>query len=162
MDTISFEPPSEDDWPWITEQHVQTAWASLTPERQQIVSRQTVRDYIVAQMAEIREKHGVTNQVILARNQDGQYAGFVWVDQVRSGFTGVRQAYILDVFVTEVHRGHGLGRRLMARAEDWARDHNLASIGLSVAGHNIAAVGLYEKLGYQTETLRLSKTLGER
>jgi ribosomal protein S18 acetylase RimI-like enzyme len=162
MDTIRFEYPSEEDWAWITEQHVETAWASLPPERQQRVSIQTVQDCIVAQIAELREKHGVTNQVFIARNSHGQSAGFVWVDQIRSGFTGFVQAYILDLFVTEMYRSQGLGRRLMAQAEDWAREHNLTSIGLSVAKHNIAALGLYEKLGYKTETLRLCKRLGER
>jgi ribosomal protein S18 acetylase RimI-like enzyme len=84
------------------------------------------------------------------------------VDQIRSGFTGVIQAYILDLFVTEIYRGQGLGYRLMAQAEEWAREHNLTSIGLSVAKHNSSALGLYEKLGYKTETLRLCKNLGEQ
>jgi len=162
MNNINIKYPSEDDWAWITEQHIETAWASLSPERQQMILRQTVRESIVEQITAIREKHGETNQVFIARNDNGQYAGFVWVDQIRSGFTGVIQAYILDIFVAEVYRGQGLGYHLMTQAEAWAKEHNLTSIGLSVARHNIAALGLYEKLGYATETLRLSKNLGEQ
>jgi len=162
MDTFRFEYPSEDDWAWITEQHVETAWASLPPERQQMTSKQAVQDCIAEQVAESREKHGVTNQVFIARDSNNQTAGFVWVDQIRSGFTGVVQAYILDIFVTEVYRGQGLGRHLMTQAETWAQEYNLPGIGLSVASHNLAAIGLYETLGYKTETLRLFKNLGGR
>lgn len=159
MDTFRIESPSEDDWAWITEQHVETAWASLPPERQQMISKQTVRDCIIEQIAESRKKHGVTNQVFIARGNNNQNAGFVWVDQIRSGFTGVVQAYILDVFVMEVYRCQGLGRNLMTQAEAWAQKHNLPSIGLNVASHNLAAIGLYEKFGYKTETVRMFKIL---
>jgi len=50
MDTISFEYPSEDDWTWITEQHIDTAWASLTPESQMMILKQTLRDCMVEQI----------------------------------------------------------------------------------------------------------------
>lgn len=161
MDTINIGYPLEDDWAWIIEQHFETAWASFPPERQQMLIKQTVRDCVVEQTTALREKHSLSNQIFVARNGNGQHVGFIWVDQIRSGFTGVVQAYILDLFVIENYRGQGLGHRLMAEAETWAQKRNLARIGLSVAKHNIAARGLYEELGYKTETLRLSKSLGE-
>jgi ribosomal protein S18 acetylase RimI-like enzyme len=153
--------PSESDWPWITEQYVETVWVSLTVERQQKASRQIVRDCIVEQITKFREKHGTANQVFIARDKNGDRAGFIWVGQSRSGFTGMVQAYILSVYVAEACRGQGLGRLLMSRAEDWARENGFISIGLSVAAHNIAAITLYEKLGYETETLRMFKNLDE-
>ena len=89
----------------------------------------------------------------MARTSNGDRAGFVWVDQSRSGFTGVVQAYILSIYVSESQRGEGVGRGLLTRAEAWVREHNLTSIGLNVAAHNIGAIALYESLGYQEETL---------
>jgi len=153
--------PSDSDWPWITGQYVETAWDSLTVERQQKASRQIVCDCIVEQITRFREKHGSANQVFLARDKNGERVGFIWVGQSRSSFTGVVQAYILSVYVTEAYRGQGLGRLLMSRAEDWARENGFTSIGLSVAAHNIGAIKLYEKLGFKTETLRLSKNPDE-
>jgi len=153
--------PSDSDWPWITEQYVETAWASLTVERQQKASKQIVRDCTVEQITKFREEHGTANQVFIARDNNGDRVGFIWVGQSRSGFTDVVQAYILSIYVTEACRGQGLGRLLMSRAEDWARENGFTSIGLSVAAHNIGAITLYEKLGYKTETLRLSKNLDE-
>jgi len=159
MADIDLGYPSESDWPWITEQYVETAWDSLTVERQQKISRQIVRDCIIEQITKFREKHGVTNQVFIARDSNGDPIGFVWVDQSRSGFTGMVQAYILSIFVADAYRGAGLGRRLMAQAEDWARKNDFTSIGLSVTDHNVGAITLYENLGYKTETLRMSKDL---
>ena len=153
--------PSDGDWPWITGQYVETAWTSLTIERQQKTSRQIVRDCIIEQITKLREKHGTANQVFIARDKNGERVGFIWVGQSRSGFTGVVQAYILSVHVIEACRGQGLGRLLMLRAEDWARENGFTSIGLSVAAHNASAITLYEKLGYETETLRMVKDLDE-
>ena len=158
MADIDLGYPSEDDWPWITEKYVETAWDSLSAGRQRRVSKQVVQDCIVDQITRFRDKHGTANQVVIARD-NGARVGFIWVDQSRSGFTGVVQAYILSVYVTETCRGKGLGRLLMSRAEDWAREHNFASMGLGVAAHNVSAITLYEKLGYATETLRMVKDL---
>ena len=159
MADIDIGYPTDGDWSWITECYVETAWTSLTDERQRRVSKQVVQDCIVEQITKFREKHGTVNQVFIGRDNNGDRVGFIWVGQTRSGFTGVVQAYILSVYVTESCRGQWLGCRLMARAEEWAREIGFTSIGLSVASHNIGAIKLYEKLGYKTETSRFSKNL---
>ena len=159
MADIDLETPSDGDWAWITENYVETAWSTLTAERQQRVSKQVVKDCIAGQIANFREKHGMANQVFIARDKNGDHAGFIWVGQSRSGFTGVVQAYILSIYVADAHRGQGLGHLLMSRAEEWAREHKFPSIGLSVAAHNVSAITLYKRLGYETETFRMSKEL---
>lgn len=159
MTDIDLGYPSDSDWPWITEQYVETAWASLTVERQQKTSRQSVRNCMIEQITKFQEKHGTANQVFIARDKNGERVGFIWVGQSRSGFTGAVQAYILSVHVTEACRSQGLGRLLLSRAEDWARENSLTSVGLGVAAHNVSAITLYEKLGYETETFRMVKDL---
>ena len=121
--------------------------------------KQVVHDCIVEQITKFLKKHGTANQVFIARDNNADRVGFIWVGQSRSGFTGVVQAFILSLYVTEGYRGGGLGRRLMARAEDWARENGFTRIGLNVAAHNIGAITLYEKLGYETETLRMFKDI---
>jgi len=160
MANIDLGFPTDGDWAWITEQYVETAWDSLTEERQHKTSKKVVRDCTLEQITRLIEKHGAENQVFIARDNHDELVGFIWVGQSRSGFTGAVQAYILSVYVTEACRGQGLGRRLMLRAEDWAREHNFKSIGLGVAAHNVSAITLYEKLGYQPETMRMVKDLG--
>lgn len=159
MKDIQIGFPTESDWTWIVERHAETAWASLTPELQVAVSIQMVRDSLAEQTAKFRAEHGATNQVFIARSFDGKEAGYVWVGQVKSAFTGATQAHILNLFVVDDFRGRGIGARLMAQAEDWARQQKLERIGLSVAAHNKFALGLYENLEYKTESLRMFKNL---
>lgn len=162
MSDIQIGFPTESDWPWIIERHAETAWASLSPELQAAVSIQVVRDSLMEQTAKFRAEHGVTNQIFIARSIDGKEVGYVWVGQARSAFTGAMQAHILNVYVAEEFRGQGIGARLMAQAEDWARQQKLERIGLSVAAHNKSAIDLYENLEYNIETLRMFKDLGRR
>ncbi|HLA06444.1 MAG TPA: GNAT family N-acetyltransferase [Anaerolineales bacterium] len=161
MKDIQIVFPTEADWHWIIERHAETAWASLTSELQAAVSIQVVRESLSEQTAKFRAEHEVTNQVFIARNVD-EYAGYVWVGQVKSAFIGAMQAYILNIYVADEFRGKGIGTRLMAQAEDWARQQKLERIGLSVAAHNKPAIGLYENLAYKIETLRMFKDLGGR
>ena len=54
------------------------------------------------------------------------------------------------------HRGRGHGVRLLALADDIARDQGLCAMSLIVASGNTAARRLYERTGY-TETARFEK-----
>jgi GNAT superfamily N-acetyltransferase len=76
----------------------------------------------------------------------GEPAGWLWIAE-RPGMSG-RQLWIYEVRVDEAHRGEGLGRALMERAEEEARDRRLPQIGLNVFGGNEVARGLYRSLGY--------------
>ena len=104
-----------------------------TALRQAEVSREIVATQIADQVAQSRAEHGTSNQAFVARDAKGNRAGFVWVDQVRSGFTGKTQGYLLDIVVVEARRGRGLGQLLMAEAEGWARQRGFDSLTLSSA-----------------------------
>jgi ribosomal protein S18 acetylase RimI-like enzyme len=110
----------------------------------------------------VRKDEGFPNQAFVARTEDGTLAGFVWVARSHNDFTGQLEASLLNQYVAEPYRGHGLGRRLMETAEDWAREQGLPRISLSVGAHNTIGQRLYESLGYQVETLRMTKRLMAR
>ena len=159
---MTIEPAREEDWAWILQLHAQTAWESLAPERQAEVNKETVTTRIADQVTKSRVEHGTSNQAFVARDLAGNCAGFVWIDQIRSSFTGKSQAYLLDIVVLESYRRQGLGRLLMAEAEAWAKQKGFDRVGLNVAAHNVAAIDLYNKLGYKTETVKMWKKLGEQ
>ena len=52
------------------------------------------------------------------------------------------------------HRGRGLGMRLLALAENLARDRGLSAMSLIVTGGNEGARRLYERIGYVETTRR--------
>ena len=153
------EPATKDDWPWIVQGQVVIAWVRLGPERQRQVSRQTVEERVARQVAELRQQEGFPSVAFVARTDDGTPVGFVWVARTHNDFTGQLEASLLSQYVAEPCRGQGLGHRLMERAEDWARQQGLPRISLSVGAHNRLAQSLYETLGYQVETLRMTKEL---
>ena len=84
MTDIQIGHPRDNDWLWISEKHVETAWASLTPELQQAVTIQRVRENLSGQIAKLRAEHGATNQVFIAQSVDDKAVGYVWVGQVKS------------------------------------------------------------------------------
>lgn len=83
------------------------------------------------------------------------------MEEVKSGFTGAMQAYILNLYVSKEFRGRGIGTHLMDKAEGWARENQYQQIRLSVAFHNANAVGLYKKFGYEMDLVRMFKELND-
>ena len=61
----------------------------------------------------------------------------------------------LGLMVAVGHRRRGIGTKLMAVAEDWAREAAVTKLELHVFPHNHPAIALYEGLGYTREGLRL-------
>jgi ribosomal protein S18 acetylase RimI-like enzyme len=66
-----------------------------------------------------------------------------------------RFAVVEAVVVAAADRGGGIGRRLMAAAEGWARDRGAGEVWLDVWEFNAAAIGFYEALGYRTVSRRM-------
>ena len=149
----------ESDWPWIIKGQVEIVWVRLGRERQREVSLQTIEERIEKQVARLREDAGFPNQAFVVKTQDGTLAGFIWVAKTHNDSTGQLEASLLSQYVAEQHRGQDLGRRLMTTAEEWARQQGLSRISLAVGAHNRIGQRLYESLGYQAETLRMTKKL---
>ena len=151
--------PGEDDWQWILDKHAETAWASLPAGLQNEVSVQTVRDSLAGQTEGHLAGHGDNNQVFVARTPEDGLVGYLWVAEIKSGFTGEKQAYILNIYITEKSRGQGIGEQLMRQADAWALGRGYKRVGLGVSIRNSSAIRLYEKLGYEMETMRMFKNL---
>jgi diamine N-acetyltransferase len=70
-----------------------------------------------------------------------------------------RYVAIEDISVRAGYRRAGIGRTLMAHAEDWARARGIPSIELNVYEFNDGARAFYEELGYRTLSRRMRKKL---
>ena len=59
-------------------------------------------------------------------------------------------AYVV-VGVLQDHAGRGIGKKLFQALEDWSRDQGIHRLELTVMCHNLAAVALYTKMGFEVE-----------
>src|ERR671916_1033091 len=59
------------------------------------------------------------------------------------------EAYIERLVVSPGFRRQGMARRLLAAAEDLARENGKRTVGLHVSGNNLPALRLYEDEGYE-------------
>ncbi len=89
----------------------------------------------------------------------GRVAGFVTVTE-RTHFTGQVDGYVGELAVAPHLTRHGVGRALMAAAEEWARDRGLENLTLETGAANLPALGFYRSLGYVAEEVRLSRSVG--
>lgn len=111
----------------------------------------------------LAKQAGSAGGVFLAEAPDGALVGFVvlygrlhppGLDERTDPF-----AWVAELYVTEHHRGQGLGEALLARAEAHARDLGVYKIELSVVAGNRAARRFYERLGYRDRSLTMTKRL---
>lgn len=98
-------------------------------------------------------------QALFVAEEAGRVLGFVFVAEREDYFTHERQAHVEDLALDPQGEGKGLARRLMEAAESWARGRGHRRITLNVWAQNTRAIGLYQRLGYQPETVHYLKLL---
>jgi ribosomal protein S18 acetylase RimI-like enzyme len=96
---------------------------------------------------------------VAERESDRVRVGFLYAATLVDFFTGEQHAHIKDIVVAKEGEGQGCGRVLLAAAEKWAKERGYRFITLSVFPENRRAVELYERIGYETDVLRMLKTV---
>ncbi|MGH9729247.1 MAG: GNAT family N-acetyltransferase [Candidatus Acidiferrales bacterium] len=98
--------------------------------------------------------------VFVAEREGGEIAGYADVFLFRTAGSDAR-AEIAGLVVEEASRGQNIGRMLMARAEDWARENGCIECGLRSNVIREGAHRFYENLGYRVNKTQKSfrKTL---
>lgn len=81
--------------------------------------------------------------VFVAVSPKDEIAGFALAWRVD------RAAHLLELGVSQQYQGHGFGRRLVARTEDWARQDGRREITLTTYRDVPWNAPFYNRLGYQ-------------
>lgn len=91
--------------------------------------------------------------------RDGEPLGLliIWLDV--DHFTDHARAHVEVLVVAQSAEGQGVGRALLAFAEQWGREHACREVVLNVFSTNTGAIAFYERLGFAPDHLRMSKTL---
>jgi RimJ/RimL family protein N-acetyltransferase len=65
-----------------------------------------------------------------------------------------RHSLLIGLAVLRASWNQGVGRRLLAEIEAWARTHDLHRLELTVQTTNRPAIALYEKVGFEREGMK--------
>lgn len=68
--------------------------------------------------------------------------------------TVLDEAHLLNISIAKLHQGKGLGRNLLEHMMQIARNHGAQNIFLEVRPSNVAAVKLYESMGFNEMAIR--------
>jgi ribosomal protein S18 acetylase RimI-like enzyme len=97
------------------------------------------------------------NHHLFTVRDDDQKVGVVWM---RSTLDSVlKTGFIFDITIDEGQRGKGYGKKAMLLIEEKAGAMGIRQMGLHVFAKNRVARALYEKIGYETRSLNMTKTL---
>lgn len=83
----------------------------------------------------------------------------LWMGNAIDQIKGDRYAHIFLLYVAPDHRHQGIGTALMNQAQNWAISRGDRQIGLQVFQDNQSALNLYHRLGYQTHSVVMIKSL---
>jgi ribosomal protein S18 acetylase RimI-like enzyme len=104
------------------------------------------------------DSNGGESRVVFVAEEDGEVVGFVTAS-TRRHFAGDLDAYVGELAVDRRAEGRGVGRMLMAAAEEWGRTQGFAYITLDTGAANAHARAFYRALGYEEEDVKLTKPL---
>lgn len=84
---------------------------------------------------------------VLIGELDGAPAGFALFFHNFSTFLGRPGIYLEDLYVRPEHRGHGIGRALLIRLGQIAKERGCGRLEWSVLDWNEPSIGFYKSLG---------------
>jgi len=98
-----------------------------------------------------------TSSLFMAMENKRYYGSLTLVRfKIPSGF----RAWIEDVVVSEDARGKGVGEKLVKHAVQVANQSSVKSIDLTARSSRVAAISLYEKVGFQDRETTAYRYIG--
>jgi ribosomal protein S18 acetylase RimI-like enzyme len=95
----------------------------------------------------------------IAENENNVPLGFIHLQTGTDYYNHEKHGHIANVIVGAEGEGHGIGRMLMEKGEEWARAQGYRWLTLSVFAQNVRAREVYERLGYGADIMKYVKEL---
>lgn len=127
----------------------ETQFMMLEPgERTTTIEEQTQR---------IRSVLSQDNQMIFVVAQEDQLVGFLGA--FGGNYHRNQHCAHIVIGIRQNVTDQGIGRQLFEAVEEWAIDHKLHRLELTVMSHNERAIHLYRKMGFKTEGIKQDSLL---
>jgi GNAT superfamily N-acetyltransferase len=97
--------------------------------------------------------------VVYVAEKNHEVVGFIHLHSVEDYYRRLRHGHVADIVVAVSAEGQGIGKRLLAEGEAWARRLGFDWLSISVFEANRRAVTVYEGAGFQRDIMRLIKPL---
>jgi ribosomal protein S18 acetylase RimI-like enzyme len=101
--------------------------------------------------------HTAKQHLFSIKDDAGAHVGMLWFAEQERG--GEHSAFIYDINIDEPFQRRGYATQAFQVLETLARDMGITAISLHVFGHNTAARALYEKLGFETVNVLMTKRI---
>jgi GNAT superfamily N-acetyltransferase len=107
----------------------------------------------------VRQRRGLAmllsdpRATVLVATRDGAVVGMATVQLLVSTSEGDLSALVEDVVVDRDARRRGVGRRLLAACEEWARSRDATRMQLLTDRGNATALAFYERTGWRPTRL---------
>ena len=90
--------------------------------------------------------------IFIAINDANKAIGFVQLYETFGSLDLGKIIILYDLYVKKNHRKNNIGKQLMIRSHEYAKEINAKRIQLSTATDNFIGQSLYESLGYVKDT----------
>ena len=107
------------------------------------------RQTTVAEQRKIIEDINAGGGLIWAAEDSGHLVGFL--SARRGGAKRMRHSVYIVVAILQAYTHQGIGTRLFTGLEQWARTNGLRRLELTTMAHNVNAIALYQKMGFEIE-----------
>lgn len=97
--------------------------------------------------------------ILVADHRGGTLLGIAYATPATDYFTGETHGHLSILAVAENGEGRGVGARLVTAVEGWAAKQGYRFVTLNVFAGNGRARSLYERAGYEADTIRYVKEL---
>ena len=126
----------------------------IRPERPDAVDAQALIAELESELAPLypsESRHGYSVERLLVESvafflirEDGMPAGCGGIKLVGTEYGEVKRMYVRPQF-----RGLGLARRMVDHLAGYAQSHGIGLLRLETGIHQLAAINLYERVGFQ-------------
>jgi len=105
MDVIIRE-ATEDDWDWIFQGMVESAYLTVHPRRRAEFDRGVLEKRVRDDVRKFHTEAELPEQAYIAEI-NGQRVGLIWIGVTPWNNEPVKTTWLLDIFVSREHRGKG-------------------------------------------------------